>query len=204
MATGFNRIVGRYIKKPIAMLFGYICYNPKYLKGKAFGRDYSNGWTWVMRSWFMQKVIGVNRHVPFPVDFRMKVGNWRNIVFDVDNLNIFQKVGNYYQASGAKIIVGKNTWIANGVAIITANHDLEDLTTHLEAKDVVLGEECWIGSNAVILPGVVLGKHTVVGAGAVVTKSFEDGWCVIGGVPAKIIKNIDRPETNDIEDTVNG
>ena len=138
----------------------------------------------------MQKVIGVNRHVPFPVDFRMKVGNWRNIEFDLDNMNIFQKVGNYYQGTDAKIIIGKNTWIANGVAIITANHDLENLDTHSDASDVVLGEECWIGSNAVILPGVVLGKHTVVGAGAVVTKSFTEGWCVIGGVPARKIKDI--------------
>ena len=190
MPSKLKRAIGRYIKKPLAMLLGYICYNPKYLKGKAFGKDYCNGWTWVMRSWFMQKIVGVNRHVPFPVDFRMKVGNWKNIEFDVDNLNIFQKVGNYYQATDAKIVVGKNTWIANGVAIITANHDLEDLDTQSDAADVVLGEECWIGSNAVILPGVTLGKHTVVGAGAVVTKSFEDGWCVLAGVPAKKIKDI--------------
>ena len=57
----------------------------------------------------------------------------------------------------------------------------------------MLGKECWIGSNAVILPGVRLGEHTVVGAGAVVTKSFEEGWCVIGGVPARKIKDIERP-----------
>lgn len=187
-----KKLVNRWIKKPIAVCIGYIFYDHKYLKGKYFGREYAKGWTWVMRNWFIQKVIGVNRHVPFPVDFRMKVGNWRNIEFDQDNINIFQKVGNYYQGTDAKIIVGKNTWIANGVAIITANHDLEDLDTHSEAKDVVIGEECWIGSNAVVLPGVTLGKHTVVGAGAVVTKSFPDGWCVIGGVPAKKIKDIEH------------
>ena len=187
-----KKLVNRWIKKPIAVCISYIFYDHKYLKGKYFGREYAKGWTWVMRNWFIQKVIGVNRHVPFPVDFRMKVGNWRNIEFDQDNINIFQKVGNYYQGTDAKIIVGKNTWIANGVAIITANHDLEDLDTHSEAKDVVIGEECWIGSNAVILPGVTLGKHTVVGAGAVVTKSFPDGWCVIGGVPAKKIKDIEH------------
>ena len=48
--------------------------------------------------------------------------------------------------------------------------------------------------NAVILPGVELGDHTVVGAGAVVTKSFSEGYCVIGGNPAKIIKYIERDE----------
>jgi acetyltransferase-like isoleucine patch superfamily enzyme len=46
--------------------------------------------------------------------------------------------------------------------------------------------------NAVILPGVVLGDHTIVGAGAVVTKSFPEGYCIIAGVPAKVIKTIDK------------
>ena len=46
--------------------------------------------------------------------------------------------------------------------------------------------------NSVILPGVVLGPHTVVAAGAVVTKSFEEGYCVIGGTPAKMIKKIEK------------
>jgi len=47
------------------------------------------------------------------------------------------------------------------------------------------------------MPGVTLGKHTVVGAGAVVTKSFEDGYCVIGGNPAKILKTIDPKDCVD-------
>lgn len=190
MASKAKRGIGNQIKRLIAVVIGCIFYDPKYLKGRYFGKEYGKGWSWVMKNWFMQKVIGINRQVPFPVDFRMKVGNWKNIEFDPDNLNIFQKIGNYYQGTGAKIIIGKNTWIANGVALITANHDLENLDVHSKAADVVLGEECWIGSNAVILPGVRLGVHTVVGAGAVVTKSFEEGWCVIGGVPAKKIKDI--------------
>lgn len=45
--------------------------------------------------------------------------------------------------------------------------------------------------EAVILPGVILGPGTVVGAGAVVTKSFPQGRCVLGGVPAKLIKDIE-------------
>ncbi len=63
---------------------------------------------------------------------------------------------------------------------------------HLPPKDVHLVEHCWIGMNSMILPGVTLGPHTVVGAGSVVTKSFPDGYCVIAGNPAKIIKVLDR------------
>ena len=44
--------------------------------------------------------------------------------------------------------------------------------------------------NSVILPGVVLGDHTIVGAGSVVTRSFEEGHCVIAGVPARKIKEL--------------
>ncbi len=42
------------------------------------------------------------------------------------------------------------------------------------------------------MPGVTLGDWTVVGAGAVVTKSFPEGHCVVGGVPAALIKQLDR------------
>jgi serine acetyltransferase len=44
--------------------------------------------------------------------------------------------------------------------------------------------------NATILPGVTLGDFVVVGAGSVVTKSFEDGYCVVAGNPAKKIRNL--------------
>ena len=46
--------------------------------------------------------------------------------------------------------------------------------------------------NSVILPNVVLGDFTVVAAGAVVTKSFAEGYCVIGGNPAKIIEYLEK------------
>jgi acetyltransferase-like isoleucine patch superfamily enzyme len=45
-----------------------------------------------------------------------------------------------------------------------------------------------VGMNAVILPGVVLGPATVVAAGAIVTKSFPDGFCIVAGVPARVIR----------------
>lgn len=57
-----------------------------------------------------------------------------------------------------------------------------------EDKPIVIGDDCWIGTRVIIMPGVHLGNHCIVGSGAVVTKSFPD-YSVIGGVPAKLIKS---------------
>lgn len=112
-----------------------------------------------------------------------------NIDFHPDDLNNFQSFGIYYQAIG-RITIGKGSYIAPNVGLITANHDITNLDLHTEPKPIVLGEKCWIGMNSVVLPGVILGDHTIVGAGSVVTKSFPEGNCVIAGNPAKIIKEI--------------
>jgi acetyltransferase-like isoleucine patch superfamily enzyme len=48
--------------------------------------------------------------------------------------------------------------------------------------------------NATVLPGIVLGDFTIVGAGAVVTRSFPDGYCVVAGNPAAIIRTLDKSE----------
>jgi len=53
-----------------------------------------------------------------------------------------------------------------------------------------MGDNCWIATNAIILPGVELGNHVVVAAGAIVNKSFREDNIIIGGIPAKIIKKI--------------
>lgn len=194
-----KRIIGGilgYIKKTFAMIIGYIFYDPKYLRGKYFDkRRYSMGWRWIMETVFMQKIVGINRKIPFPVSFRATVIGWQNIEFDRDNITLFQKAGNYYQAGDAKIIFGKDCFVACNVGIITSNHDPNDLSKHLPGKDIVIGAHSWIGMNSMILPGVILGEHTVVGAGSVVTKSFPEGNCVIAGNPAKVIKQLEPQKT---------
>lgn len=185
------------LRKLYAQLIGSIFYEHCYLKGKAFhSYQFSNGWSWVLENVFVQKVIGYQRHIPFPVSFRSQFMNWENIHFDVDDLENFQKVGCYFQAAAdAHIYIGKGTKIAANVGIITANHDLQDLNKAAPGKNVTIGIDCWIGINSVLLPGVTLGEHTIVGAGSVVTKSFPEGNCVVAGNPAKILRRLDKDDS---------
>ncbi len=78
------------------------------------------------------------------------------------------------------------------VYITDQNHVYEDIDqpigiqTPIEAA-VSIGSGSWLGANVVILPGTTIGEHVTVAAGAVVSGVFPDR-CVIGGVPAKILK----------------
>lgn len=138
--------------------------------------------------WFFQKFLGFNRGVYWPVHHTSKVNVYQNIAIGVDS-NPGIEPGCYIQGIG-QVHIGDYTQVAPNVAIISANHDVYDLRRH-EAGMVKIGDYCWIGFGAIILPGVELGDFTTVGAGSVVTKSFEEGFCVITGNPAKAIRHLD-------------
>jgi acetyltransferase-like isoleucine patch superfamily enzyme len=170
-------------------------YDPKFIKGRYFTGRYGGilapGWRWIVNDCMARMLLGINRKVPFPVSPNIVIGNPQNIYFHVDDLNNFQGIGKYYQAYGdGKLYIGKGSYIAPNVGLITSNHDINDPELHTESKDIIIGEKCWIGMNSVILPGVVLGPHTIVGAGTVVTKSFSEGYCVVVGNPARKIKDV--------------
>lgn len=98
--------------------------------------------------------------------------------------------GCYIQGAG-EVYIGDYVQFGPNVGILSSNHDLYDQRKYNFAK-VIIGDYSWIGMNSVVLPGVELGTRTIVAAGSVVTKSFPDGFCVIGGVPAKLIKYIEK------------
>ena len=164
------------LERPVFSFFSKLImpmfYDKKFLRGRWF-EESSLGWTWCWRNLWMQKVKGINRDIPFPVFFRNEVSSAENLVFDPDDMNDFNAFGCYFQNFAAKIVIGKGSYIAPNVGLVTANHVLTDLEQHQPGKDIVLGKNCWIGMNSTVLPGVVLGDHTVVGAGSVVTKSVS-------------------------------
>jgi acetyltransferase-like isoleucine patch superfamily enzyme len=139
--------------------------------------------------WFWQKVLGFNGRAYWPVHFTSTVRGVQNIYAGIATCPGLSP-GCYIQGFG-KIHIGDYTQIGPNVGIISSNHNPYDNRQHLEAKPIRIGEYCWIGMGAIILPGVTLGDFTIVGAGAIVTKSFSEGYCVIAGNPAKLIRQLD-------------
>jgi len=142
-----------------------------------------------IKTWFFQKVIGFNRNAYWPVSHASIISNAHNIKVGIGTSPGLMP-GVYIQGIG-EIEIGDYSILAAGVGIISADHDIYDLKSHIVGK-VKIGRYCWIGMNAVILSNVELGDHTIVGAGAIVTKSFPQGYCVLAGVPAKVIKTLDK------------
>lgn len=89
--------------------------------------------------------------------------------------------------------IGKDVMMGPEVIILTNSHNFDSLDIPMnlqgnsEPKQVVIGNDVWIGSRVIILPGVKVGNGAILGAGAVVTKDVEP-YAIVGGNPAKVIK----------------
>jgi virginiamycin A acetyltransferase len=88
--------------------------------------------------------------------------------------------------------IGRFCSIGRRVSIGAARHSIESLSTHPFVADTAsppttIGNDVWIGDNAVILAGVSIGDGAVVGAGAVVTRDVES-YAIVGGVPARELR----------------
>jgi acetyltransferase-like isoleucine patch superfamily enzyme len=94
---------------------------------------------------------------------------------------------------GGKIIIGNDVLIAPNVVIRACNHNTSRTDIPIRQQGYIIGEiiiqdDVWIGSNAVILPDVTIGKGSIIAAGAVVSKDVGE-YTIVGGVPAKLIKH---------------
>ncbi|MDE5667001.1 MAG: sugar O-acetyltransferase [Clostridia bacterium] len=104
--------------------------------------------------------------------------------------NVFINSGCCFQDQGG-IEIGDNVLIGQQVVIATINHDLSpEKRKNMLPAPVKIGNDVWIGAHATILSGVTIGRGAVIAAGAVVTKDVPEN-AVVGGVPAKVIKQIE-------------
>lgn len=90
------------------------------------------------------------------------------------------------------LTIGNHVMIGPYCQILTAVHKSDDwkkpvTQQGIECKPVLIEDDVWIGTHAVILPGVTIGRGSIVAASAVVTKNVEE-YSIVGGVPAKLIR----------------
>ena len=91
-----------------------------------------------------------------------------------------------------KVTIGDNCQLAPNVAIYTAGHPVHPDSRNSAYEygiPVSIGDNCWIGGNSVICPGVKIGNNVIIGAGSVVTKDIPD-WAIAAGNPCKVIRMI--------------
>lgn len=99
---------------------------------------------------------------------------------------------NPYAMISGKVRCGDGVRIASHVSIVGFNHGFDDPgvpihTQKHESLGISIGDDVWIGANAVVLDGVTIGKGAVIAAGAVVSKDVPE-LAIVGGVPAKVVR----------------
>ncbi|MGZ9675466.1 sugar O-acetyltransferase [Flavobacterium sp. GNP001] len=127
--------------------------------------------------------VGTNLYIepPFHCDYGYNIVCGDNVYFNV----------NCVVLDCATVTIGSNVFIAPNVQLYTATHPLDaELRKTLEnALPITIGDDCWIGGNSVICPGVTIGAGCVIGAGSVVTRDIQDNSLAVGN-PARVIRNL--------------
>lgn len=104
--------------------------------------------------------------------------------------NLTINIGALIDARGG-IEIGDNVMIGPNVVIVSFDHNIHDLSQPMQCaepiyKKIIIGNDVWVGANAVIKCGVKIGNGAVVAAGSIVTKDVEE-FSIVAGVPAKKI-----------------
>jgi len=171
----------RIIKEFILIFDDSICriivkwFYPQYKRQR---KGYMYNFQIIQKYFFMQKIIGFNRSVPWPVDFRSKILGYEYIKKGImcdpgDNIGI------YINAYGG-LILGDNVNIGQNTVITTTNHDIYDHRRVSNKKmGVIIGNNVWIGANCSIVAGVKIGNNVTIGAGCTVRKNIPSNTIVI-------------------------
>lgn len=156
--------------KPFFGKFGFVSYlgKPLFIKGS--------------------KNIFIGKKVRIFPNFRIEAHGQGRIVIE-DNTAIQQNV---HITSASNLVIGSSSTILANTFITNIDHEYEEIGKHIldqpmRIKETTIGENCFIGYGVAIQAGTVLGKQCIVGANSVVRGTFPD-YCVIAGVPAKIVK----------------
>jgi len=160
------------------LYYGFARYLPATCKPYAFGAKKIR--YWICRHLFAK--CGKNVNVEHGAEF----GSGRHIeIGDHSGLGVRCWLG--------AVVIGNNVMMGPDVTILSSNHKFDRIDIpmsqqgHQESAPVIIGNDVWIGTRAIILPGRKIGNGVIIGAGAVVTKDVPD-YAIVGGNPARIIK----------------
>lgn len=134
------------------------------------------------RKMFGKVGAGLWLQPPFYCDYGKNIEMGENVYFNF----------NCVLLDVAKIIIGSNVMFGPNVQVYTAGHPL-DASLRRQGqefgKTIKIGNDVWVGGNAVLCPGITIGDESIIAAGSIVTKDVP-ARVVVGGNPAKIIKQI--------------
>ena len=94
---------------------------------------------------------------------------------------------------GNDTVFGDNVMMGPNVSILSGSHNFDNIQIPMSEQGapprnpVIIGDDVWIGTRSIILPGVKIGSHSIIGAGSVVTKDVPE-LAIYAGNPAKLIK----------------
>lgn len=145
-----------------------------------------------LTDFLFRKILRQNSGVPWAIHHTSTIHSPHLIKRGI-NVYPGDSPGVYINARNG-VHVGDYTNIGPNVGLVSSNHDFVNNELHSHTAPIEIGRFCWIGMGAVVLPEVRLGDFTIVGAGAIVTRSFADGYCVVAGNPARVIKQLNRTE----------
>ncbi|NCB55040.1 MAG: acyltransferase [Epsilonproteobacteria bacterium] len=146
---------------------------------------------------FMNYTPYVIRHFYLKKICKIKIGYDSSIAMNCFVSGPFIEIGSNtvinrstYLDGRVPLKIGNNVNISHQALIQTLTHDSQSSHFICQCKPVVISDHVWIGTRAIILPGVTIGEGAIVAAGSVVTKDVEP-YTIVGGNPAKFLKKRD-------------
>lgn len=145
-----------------------------------------------------QVILRLDSDCPYQKHFTSRVIHPQGLRFsgnDIAQRRSLAASGGCYINSTSGVTIGEGTIWAPNVCILAQDHDASEIANNVNTEPTVIGDYCWIGFGAVIMPGVILGSHTIVGANAVVTKSYPLGNLHLVGAPARPVVKLKQGDT---------
>ena len=141
------------------------------------------------------KRIFIGKKVRIMSNARIEVLDKKSSIIFEDNISIAQNL-HIISGGNQELKIGKNTTFSANVFVTNVEHEYQNINIHIMEQKLIfnktqIDENCFIGYGAVIQAGTILGKQCIVGANSVVRGHFPP-YCVIVGVPAKIVKRYDE------------